>query len=178
LAAPVLWSDPITTTAPGVYGVSGREAIYADNKRRTGLFYTERVFNPDGKVEYQAETEATTLVPPALAADGSGYVLLGHGTARTIEAISASGQVRWSYAVPTGDGVTAMVAGDDGAAYVAVATATDVEVLRLSPTAGSVTSATPIPEADFGLYQMFAEPSGGGGGGGGGGQLGGGVVWW
>jgi hypothetical protein len=155
-----LWSHPIKTANRGVYGVGGREAVYAANKRHRGLLDTERVFSPDGAVEWEVETEPTTIVPPALASDGSGYVVWVNGGTDVIEAISAAGIVRWSHVLPTGDAVTGLVAGYDGAAYVSVAATTGREVMRLSPADGSVTFATPIPEADYGGGELFAEPSG------------------
>jgi pimeloyl-ACP methyl ester carboxylesterase/outer membrane protein assembly factor BamB len=159
-AAPVpLWSEPITTSSWAAYGAGGREVLYL-NLHGTGALDTERVFTPDGAVEYEAEPAPFVIVPPALAEDGSGYVLQADGAAGVIDAINTTGKVRWSYVVPTGDSVQAVLAGDDGAAYVAMSTAIDVEVLRLSPEDGSVTFATPVPEADAGVARLLAEPNG------------------
>ncbi len=155
-----LWSDPIKTANRGVYGAGGREAVYAANKRHGGLPDIERVFNPDGAVEWEAETEPATIVPPALASDGSGYVVWVNGGAEVIEAINRAGTVRWGYRVPNGAAVTALVAGDDGAAYAAVTTGTGEELLRLSPEDGSVIFAKPLPQADDGISELFAEPNG------------------
>jgi hypothetical protein len=154
-----LWSDPITTSAWAAYGVGGREATYV-NEHQGGMLDTERVIGPDGAVEYQAETGNTTITPPALAADGSGYVLRGGGAAGVIDAIDTTGKVRWGYTVPAEDTVRALLAGSDGAAYVLVSDAIDEEVLRLSAVDGSVTFDTPLPYGDYSEGYLFAEPSG------------------
>jgi hypothetical protein len=154
-----LWSDPITTSAWAAYGVGGREALYV-NELQTGMLDTERVIGPDGAIEYQAETGNTTIVPPALAVDGSGYVLRVGGVAGVIDAIDTTGKVRWSYTVPAEDTVRALLAGDDGAAYVVVSNAIDDEVLRLSTVDGSVTFDTPLPDGTYSDGYLFAEPTG------------------
>jgi outer membrane protein assembly factor BamB len=154
-----LWSDPITTSSWVVDGAGGREVMYV-NELQAGMLDTERVVGPDGAVEYQAETGNTTITPPALAADGSGYVLRGGGTAGVIDAIDTAGKMRWSYTVPADDTVRALLAGSDGAAYVAVSNAIDDEVLRLSPADGSVTFDTPLPDGTYSDGYLFAEPSG------------------
>jgi hypothetical protein len=154
-----LWSDPITTSAWAVYGAGGREALYV-NESQAGMLNTERVIGPDGAVEYEADTGNITIAPPALAVDGSGYVLRGGGVAGMIDAIDTAGKVRWSYMVPAGDTVRAMLVGSDGAAYVIVSNAIDDEVLRLSPVDGSVTFDTPLPDGTYGDGYLFAEPSG------------------
>ncbi len=154
-----LWSDPITTSAWAAYGAGGREALYV-NELQAGMLDTERVIDPDGAIEYKAETGNTTITPPALAADGSGYVLRGGGVAGVIDAIDAAGKVRWSYVVPADDTVRALLAGNDLAAYVIVSNAIDDEVLRLSPVDGSVTFDTPLPDGAYSDGYLFAEPSG------------------
>ena len=154
-----LWSDPITTSAWAAYGAGGREVLYV-NELQAGMLETERVISPDGAVEYQAETGNTTITPPALAVDGSGYVLRGGGVAGVVDAIDTAGQVRWSYTVPANDTVRALLAGSDGAAYVIVSNAIDDEVLRLSPVDGSVTFDTPLPDGTYSDGYLFAEPSG------------------
>ncbi len=160
LAHSYLWSVPIKTANRGVYGAAGREAVYAANSHSGGLLATERVFNSDGAVEWEVATEPTTIVPPALASDGSGYVFWTSGGVGVIEAINTAGIVRWSHTLPTGAALTGLVAGYDGAAYVSVAATAGREVMRLSLTDGSVTFTTPIPEADYGGGELFAEPSG------------------
>ncbi|MGD1057373.1 MAG: hypothetical protein ABR992_08165 [Solirubrobacteraceae bacterium] len=154
-----LWSYPITTSDWSAYGTGGREAIYV-NEQQVGMLDTERVIGPDGAVEYEAETGNTTITPPALAADGSGYALRGGGAAGVIDAIDTTGKVRWSYTVPAEDTVRALLAGNDGAAYVIVSNALDEEVLRLSPVDGSVTFGTPLPYGNYSDGNLFAEPSG------------------
>ena len=154
-----LWSDPITTSSWVVDGAGGREVMYV-NELQAGMLDTERVVGPDGAVEYQAETGNTTITPPALAVDGSGYVLRGGGAAGVIDAIDTAGQVRWSYTAPADDTVRAMLAGNDGAAYVIVSNAIDDEVLRLSSVDGSVTFDTPLPDGTYSDGWLFAEPSG------------------
>lgn len=154
-----LWSDPITTSAWSAYGAGGREVMYV-NALQMGTLDTERVIGPDGAVEYQAETGNTTIAPPALAADGSGYVLRGGDVAGVIDAIDTAGRVRWSYTVPAQDTVRALLAGSDGAAYVVVSNAIDDEVLRLSAVDGSVTFDTPLPDGNYSDGFLFAEPSG------------------
>jgi pimeloyl-ACP methyl ester carboxylesterase len=154
-----LWSDPITTSAWAAYGAGGREALYV-NELQAGMLDTERVIGPDGAVEYQAETGSTTITPPALAVDGSGYVLRGGGAAGVIDAIGTAGQVRWSYTVPAEDTVRTLLAGNDGAAYIIVSNAIDDEVLRLSPVDGSVSFDTPLPDGTYSDGYLFAEPSG------------------
>ena len=159
-----LWSDPITTSSWAAYGAGGREIIYL-NEHQAGMLDTERVIGPDGALEYQSETGNTTITPPALAVDGSGYVLRGGGAAGVIDAIDTAGTVRWSYTVPAEDTVRALLAGNDGAAYVAVSNAIGGEVVRLSPVDGSVSFDTRLP---YGVplygapadYFLFAEPSG------------------
>ncbi len=159
-----LWSDPITTSAWAAYGAGGREAVYV-NEFQAGILDTERVIRPDGAVEYQADTGNTTIAPPALATDGSGYVLRGGGVAGVIDAIDTAGKVRWSYVVPATDTVRAVVAGNDGAAYVAMSNSIGGEVVRLSPADGSVTFDTSLPYG-VPLYGytangfLFAGPSG------------------
>lgn len=154
-----LWSDPVTTTGWAAYGAGGREAMYV-NALQLGTLDTERVIGPDGAIEYQAETGNTTITPPALAADGSGYVLRGGGAAGVIDAIDTAGKVRWSYVVPAENTVRALLAGNDGAAYVVVSNAIDEEVLRLSAVDGSVTFDTPLPDGNYSAGYLFAEPTG------------------
>jgi pimeloyl-ACP methyl ester carboxylesterase len=154
-----LWSYPITTSDWAAYGAGGREVMYV-NSLQMGMLETERVIGPDGAVEYEAETGNTTIAPPALAADGSGYVLRGGGAAGVIDAIDTTGKVRWSYAAPAEDTVRALLAGNDGAAYVIVSNAIDEEVLRLSAVDGSVTFDTPLPDGNYSDGYLFAEPSG------------------
>lgn len=154
-----LWSDPVTTTSWAAYGAGGREVMYV-NALQLGTLDTERVIGPDGAIEYQAETENTTIASPALAVDGSGYVLRGGGAAGVIDAIDTAGKVRWSYVVPAENTVRALLAGNDGAAYVVVSNAIDEEVLRLSAVDGSVTFDTPLPYGNYSDGFLFAEPAG------------------
>ena len=159
LADPVpLWSDPITTTSWEADGVAGREALLT-NPSQKGYLDTVDVINSDGTTEYQTEIEGQT-VPPALATDGSGYVLHGGGGDEVINAITTTGTVRWSYPVPGGEIVRSLLAGDDGAAYVGLSGSSGEEILRLEPTNGSVAFATKLPATDGAPISLFGEPQG------------------
>jgi hypothetical protein len=152
------WTDQITAPSMIGDGVAGREALFT-NPKLAGYFDTLQIINGDGTTEYQSSTEGATI-PPSLAADGSGYVLLGGGSQEVIEAITSAGARRWRYTLPTGEHIRAILAGGDGAAYVGVSTAAGEEVLRLSPADGSVTFAKRLPANDGIPTQLFAEPHG------------------
>lgn len=153
-----LWSDPITTTSWSADGVAGREALFT-NPLQKGYLDTVSVINADGTTEYQAGIQGQTILP-ALAADGSGYVLRGEEREEAIEAITSAGVERWRSPLPTGDAVRALAVGSDGAAYVGVSTASGAVVLRLSPANGSVSFDTLLPSGDGEVQQLLAEPSG------------------
>lgn len=153
-----LWSDPITTTSWSAEGAAGREALFT-NPLQKGYLDTVTVINADGTTEYQAGIEGQTI-PPALAADGSGYVLRGEEREEAIEAITSAGAQRWRSPLPAGDAVRALAVGSDGAAYVGVSTTSGAAVLRLSPVDGSVSFDTPLPSGDGEVKELLAEPSG------------------
>lgn len=153
-----LWSDPITTTSWSAEGAAGREALFT-NPLQKGYLDTVSVINADGTTEYQAGIQGQTI-PPALAADGSGYVLRGEEREEAVEAITSSGAQRWRSPLPAGDAVRALAVGGDGAAYVGLSTASGAAVLRLSPADGTVSFDTPLPSGDGEVKELLAEPSG------------------
>ncbi len=127
-------------------GVAGRE-VFESPITEDNLRYAVDIFNPDGSVETSRETEGGGPLP-ALAADGSGCVVLGETDPETVEAISRAGATRWTYQLSSPSRVKGLTVGKEGFCYVALETGHGEEVLRLSSLTGKVREATPLPESD------------------------------